>query len=323
MTTLSIALLALDWGSSQVRAFALGARGEVLDQRSSHDGASRLQGGAPAFEAALHRLAGDWLRPGLPVLACGMVGSAHGWCEAPYVASPVGLDTLHRCLVKVQASDGLWVHIVPGVTGRSATGLPDVMRGEETQLVGLVSLRPALAERATVVMPGTHSKWAQLQAGQLQSFSTRMTGELFALLREHSVLARLMTPSEDFDGAAFDRGVAVARQSQGQDLGRLLFSVRALGLFGELAAASAADYLSGLLIGNELASALGCGDFGPTAPTGPGFDPDSDPIALVGEPALCERYGRALAMCGRPAERIEQPLAAAGLWRLGQAAGLC
>ena len=327
VSTVATALLALDWGSSQLRAFALGARGEVLEQRSSADGASRLPVGAPAFEAALRGLAGDWLRPGLPVLACGMVGSAHGWREAAYMACPIGLDTLHRHLLKVrsvkvqavkvqvQASDDLCVHIVPGVTGRDANGLPDVMRGEETQLVGLAAVRPALADNATVVMPGTHSKWVRLQAGQLQSFSTRMTGELFALLREHSVLARLMAPNDDFDGAAFDRGVAAARQTRGQDLGRLLFSVRALGLFGELAAASAADYLSGLLIGNELASALAAGGAGSTAPTAP--------IALVGETALCARYARALGVWGRPAERFEQPLAAAGLWRLGQAAGLC
>ena len=176
----------------------------------------------------------------------------------------------------------------------------------------MAALRPVLAESATVVMPGTHSKWAQMQAGQLQSFSIRMTGELFALLREHSVLARLMAPNDDFDGAAFDRGVAAARQTRGQDLGRLLFSVRALGLFGELAAAGAADYLSGLLIGNELASALAAGDAASTAT-----------MALVGETALCERYSRALGAWGLPAEHFEQPLAAAGLWRLGRAAGLC
>jgi 2-keto-3-deoxy-galactonokinase len=218
-STPATALLALDWGSSHLRAFRLDAQGGAQDQRASADGASRLQGGAPAFEAALRRLAGDWLQPGVPVLACGMVGSVHGWREADYVSCPIGLDALHHHLATVVARDGLRVHIVPGVSGRDAGGLPDVMRGEETQLAGLLSVSPGLAERSTVVMPGTHSKWVRLQSGRLQAFSTRMTGELFALLREHSVLARLMASGEGFDSEAFDRGVAAAREAGGQDLG--------------------------------------------------------------------------------------------------------
>ena len=310
MSDAPTALLALDWGSSALRAFRLGAAGDVIEQRASADGASRLQGGAPVFEAALRRLARDWLAPGVPVLACGMVGSAHGWREAPYADCPIALDALHRHLVTVQTGDGLRVHIVPGVTCRDDAGLPDVMRGEETQLVGLQAVQPALGERATVVMPGTHSKWARMRDGRLQRFATRMTGELFALLREHSVLARLMADGAAFDAGAFDRGVAVARAAQGADLARLLFGVRTLGLAGELPAAAAADYLSGLLVGAELASAL------------PNEHDAAAPIALVGEPALCRRYARALGAWGLQALEFGQPLAAPGLWRLARAAAL-
>jgi 2-dehydro-3-deoxygalactonokinase len=311
-------LIALDWGSSQLRAYRMGAGGSVLEQRASDDGASRLSGGAARFEAALRALAGDWLacaEPGLPVLACGMVGSAHGWREAAYASCPLPLDQLHRHLTRVEAGGGLQVHIVPGVRDRGADGLPDVMRGEETQLLGLLALQPALGQAATVVLPGTHSKWVRLEQGRLQGFATRMTGEQFALLREHSVLGRLMAPAEAFDAAALDfaaftRGVAAARQSGGADLGRLLFSVRTLGLFGELPATGLADYLSGLLIGAELAAALPASDA-------------SAPLILVGEAALCERYRLAIGLWGREASVAAGPIAALGLWQVAQQSGWC
>ncbi len=308
------ALVALDWGSSRLRAYRYDAAGNITAERTSADGASCLSGGASAFETALRRLAGDWLAPGTAVLACGMVGSAHGWREAAYLPCPLELGGLHRRLVRLEAGAGLVLHIVPGLSTRGADGLPDVMRGEETQLVGLLAASPALAQRATVVMPGTHSKWVQLHAGRVQHFATRMTGELYALLRAHSVLSRAMagTAPADGDAAAFDRGVAAARAAEGADLARLLFGVRALGLFGELAPAAAPDYLSGLLIGAEVLAGLRA------LPA----TPADGPVALVGEAALCERYARALAGCGRSAHRCDDALAARGLWRLAQAAGL-
>lgn len=303
------ALVALDWGSSQLRAWRFDAEGRIAGQRHGADGASRLTGGAPAFEAALRALAGDWLAPGVPVLACGMVGSAHGWREAAYRPCPLDLDTLHTQLVSAHGHDGLVLHIVPGASTHGA-GAPDVMRGEETQLAGLLQAEAALPPRVQVVMPGTHTKWALLEGGRLAGFATRMTGELYALLREHSVLARLMdTPAPALDTAAFDDGVAGARATGGADLARLLFGVRARGLFGELPRAAAADHLSGLLIGAEVAAALAADDV-------PG------PRLIVGERPLAERYARALAAWGVPARHVDAPLAALGLWRTACAAGL-
>ena len=311
MTT--TALVALDWGSSQLRAYRFSADGQLAAQRSSDGGASRLSGGAPAFEAALRTLAGDWLAGGAPVLACGMAGSAHGWQEAAYVACPVALDALHQHLVGVAGSP--WpVYIVPGLTARGTDALPDVMRGEETQLAGLLDADPSLGAAGCVVMPGTHSKWVRLQQGRIAGFATRMTGELYALLRAYSVLARLMpAPGSDApDFAAFDRGLACARAAP-DDLARLLFSVRALGLFGELAPAAAPDHLSGLLIGTEVAAGL--------AAT-PGATPAGAPVALVGEAALCARYERAFAAAGHVTRTFAEPLAARGLWRVARGAGL-
>ena len=190
------------------RAYLIGAGGRVQAERRSDDGASRLL--KADFEPALRALAADWLRPGLPVLACGMVGSAHGWREAPYMNCPARPHDLAGALAVVQAGD-VSVHIVPGLRQRSGDGLPDVIRGEETQLVGLLSQQPELACAATVLMPGTHSKWVHVVDDAIQGFSTRMTGELYALLRTHSVLGRLMAPDAAFDAGAFDQGVAAAR----------------------------------------------------------------------------------------------------------------
>jgi 2-dehydro-3-deoxygalactonokinase len=304
------ALLALDWGSTQLRAYRCDATGNVVEQRSSADGASRLTGGPAAFEAALQALVADWLAPGLPVLACGMVGSAHGWREAAYVPCPVALDALHTHLVDVPAGAAGVVRIVPGLSTRGADGRPDVMRGEETQLCGLLEAAPALAAGACVVMPGTHSKWVRLHDGRVAGYATRMTGELYALLREKSVLARLMPDgaAAGADAAAFDLGVAAALRAGGADLAHLLFGVRALGLFGELRPDAAPDYLSGLLIGAEVAAAR--------------READGVPVALVGEASLCERYARTFAACGLSAQTWDAPLAARGLWRVARAGGL-
>ena len=306
-------LLALDWGSSQLRAFLLDGDGRLLEQRSSTDGASRLPHAPAAFEQALRSLAGDWLHGdrALPVIACGMVGSAHGWREAPYAACPLVLDELHRQAVTVHGGQGLQVMLIPGLCHAPPDHPPDVMRGEETQLVGLLQCEPKLAPAACVVMPGTHSKWVALQDGRVQRFATRMTGELFELLRERSVLGRLMRTASGCDELAFVRGVKAAAETDGGDLGGLLFSVRTLGLFEQLPAESLADYLSGLLIGSEVVCGL--------------RDNANHrlPLVLVGEPALCGRYALAFRALGREASRpASESLAARGLWSLATAAGL-
>jgi 2-dehydro-3-deoxygalactonokinase len=302
-------LIAIDWGSSRLRAWLLGPAGTVLAERGSDDGASRLVGGAPVFAAALQALAGDWLAQRLPAIACGMVGSAHGWREARYATCPAALAELHRHTVKVDTPAGTPLHIVPGLLDEPATGTPDVMRGEETQLAGLLALDPARTAHATVLMPGTHSKWVRLQDGRVQGFRTRITGELYAVLRQHSVLGRLMPATDDGTehAEAFDAGVAAARGSAGADLSAQLFAVRTLGLTGRLRAESLPDYLSGLLIGHELAA---------------GLHPGGPPLLLVGDPALCRRYGRALQAFGVSPAAVHGNTAVAGLWQLARQANL-
>ena len=304
-------LIALDWGSTRLRGWLLGEAGGVLAERSSDAGASLLGGGPAAFEAALLALAGDWLvqaPPALPLLACGMVGSAHGWREAAYVPCPADLDTLHAACASLALAGGRSLRIVPGLIDTPPGGTPDVMRGEETQLVGLLALQPALAAASTVLMPGTHSKWVDLRQGRVSGFRTRMTGEVYAVLRQHSVLGRLMPAADDtpaWHAAAFDAGLDAARNGQGRDLAGQLFAVRTLGLTGRWPAAALPDYLSGLLIGHELVAALR-----PAAP----------PLALIGEPLLCRRYRHALQSFGVEPAVVLGNTAVAGLWQIAQTA---
>jgi 2-dehydro-3-deoxygalactonokinase len=300
-------LLALDWGTSSLRACLLGEGGRVLELRHQPWGILHLPEGG--FAAALQGIAGDWLspRPGLPAIASGMVGSAQGWREAPYAEVPADAAALAGRLLRFEALPGVMLHIVPGV--RRGGGRPDVMRGEETQIVGL--LTQSASAGARLVLPGTHSKWVRVDAGRIVDFRTYMTGELFALLREHSILGRPAReagagePSDE----AFDAGVGAVLDGGPAGATALLFSARTRVLAGQLAAAHSLDYLSGLLVGEELRCAL------PEA--------GDEAIRLVGEAALCARYRRALWLFGRSALVAGADAAAQGLWQIAQRAGLC
>ncbi len=238
-----------------------------------------------------------------------MIGSRQGWVEAPYVACPAPLERLAQELVRTP--DGA-LAIVPGVSGRDPNGVPDVMRGEETQVVG------ALADDAAatlVVLPGTHSKWALAGHGRIETFASFMTGEVYAVLKTHSILGRLMTDAAAPSNAAFLRGVraALASNVSAGALLHQLFGARTLALFDELAAADIADYLSGLLIGSEVVAgrawAASCGA-------------GRDEVTLIGAPALAQRYELALREAGVEVRGGDPAAAARGLWRVARAAAI-
>jgi 2-dehydro-3-deoxygalactonokinase len=292
-------LIGLDWGTSSVRAMLVGAEGRVLAEKAQPWGITRLpEGGFPAAFAAL---AGEWRSalPGLPCLACGMVGSRQGWVEAPYCEAPAGADAIAAMLAEVP---GAGLRIVPGVVQRGDR--PDVMRGEETQVVGALGD----AARGLAVLPGTHSKWVRVEAGRIAGFRTFMTGEVFATLRGHTILGAF-APETAAEDAAFARGVLAAHQSD-EGLAGLLFSARALVLTDRLEPGGAIAFLSGLLIGDEIRTAS-------TAFAEAGVVP-----VLIGEAALCDRYRLAFDLCGIAARVAPPGAAAAGLWRIARHAGL-
>ena len=198
--------------------------------------------------------------------------------------------------------------IVPGLMVRDAAGVPDVMRGEETQIFG--ALAESAMARRVYVLPGTHSKWAVVGAGAVETFATFMTGELYAVLRQHSILGRLATAGADH--AAFDRGVRASLRA-GAALSHDLFSARSLALAAELASDGVGDYLSGVLVGAEITAARAWAA---------GNEAAGSEVTLVGEAALCERYRRALTLAGIDAVQGPAAAAARGLWRIAQRAGL-
>lgn len=294
-------LLGLDWGTTTLRGYLIGEDGTVLAERSADAGILHIQHGA--FADALMDLAGDWLGAdkSLPIVASGMIGSRQGWAEAPYVDLPAGAGdlTLYR-------HDGFErpIHIVPGLARRDGDGVPDVMRGEETQIFG--AHENALQD-GLFLLPGSHSKWALVRDGTVTWFATFMTGELFAALKDHTILGRMITGERD-DAAAFARGVKYGHGTSGT-LQRL-FSARTLALFGELPEGGVAAYLSGLLIGAEIAEARALVQNAGTM------------ITIIGDPDLGQRYFAALAHCGLAAGKARKGAAARGQWRIAAANGL-
>ncbi len=317
------ALIALDWGTTSLRAYLYDAAGEVLATRASTAGIMNLprsaeQGG---FDAAFEDACGAWLEqaPAVPVIAAGMVGSAQGWLEAPYVDAPANADALVAGIVRVKAACGVTLHIVPGVLQRGE--LPNVMRGEETQIFGALGQDTGQADavdsgkRALIGLPGTHAKWAVVQAGRIERFHTFMTGEVFAALREHTILGRTMVTPDRPDTASFLHGVNIARDKGQAGMLATVFSSRTLGLTGQLSREQQPDYLSGLLIGHELAGLEAVLTQQQNSLAG-------QHLRLIGNEALCERYRVALVQFGCTHAELVKHATERGLWRVATQAGL-
>ena len=289
------AMLAVDWGTSSLRGAWLDARGQTVEERSFPRGILTVAPGE--FPSVFQTCFGDWMhRPDAWCLMSGMVGSKQGWLEAPYCACPAGFAEVAAKLTWVEPAR---VAIVSGLCCDN-DGIPDVMRGEETQIFGALQLLGR--QEALVVLPGTHSKWVRVQAGRIQSFTTFMTGEFFALLRQHSILSRTLPASDgDFDSEAFAQGVTVALRSN--SLLHTAFSARTLSLFDRLPVAALPSYLSGLVIGDELrAQAL----------------PDNTEVVIIGSASLTQRYQNALALQNIAAQRVGSEATWAGLWAIAQ-----
>lgn len=287
-------MIAVDWGTSSFRAYRLGPDGSVVEKRSAALGILAVQDGK--FAEALESQVGDWLDQGdLTVVMSGMIGSRQGWREVPYVACPTGLSQIAAGMVRVSWGQERSAWIVPGVSCRDKTGVPDVMRGEETQLLGVLNELPL--QSAWVCLPGTHSKWVRLEDWRIVELATHMTGEVFANMKNHSILGRMMRAAT-IEPDAFSDGVVRARDAGG--LLHHLFGVRTLGLFGELSETRSASYLSGLLIGHELAS----------------ISLLSETVYLLGSEELTRLYVEALAVCGISGRVLDPDAVAEGLFLL-------
>lgn len=299
------ALIGLDWGVSSLRAWRIGADGAILATRRAATGILGVAAGG--FPAAFAAAAGDWTaaHPGAPVLLCGMIGSRQGWIEAAYAPAPAGLPDLARALAPIEVAGRIVARIAPGVS-LSEGARREVMRGEETQIVGAAGAGARL-----VILPGSHCKWARVEDARIVDFSTFMTGELFAALKDHTILGRgLVAAPADGEGGeaerAFAAGVAQARDG----LAGALFQTRARTLLGGLTPQTAGAFLSGVVIGAEIEEGLA--RFG---------RPLRAPL-LIGAPGLVARYRAAFALRDIAVESVGEETAAAGLVAIARAAGL-
>lgn len=313
-------LLALDWGTTSLRAWRLGDNGQQLESRDLPYGIMKLPankgGRLAAFQEAFLAACGDWLQTTgcRDVIACGMVGSAQGWKEAAYLPCPTSLADFAGQLCSLEISPSIRLSIIPGLVVYGDD--PEVMRGEETQVFGILCSQSDNSGEMIIGMPGTHSKWALTQQNSVLEFRTFMTGELFDVLKNHSILGATMQPSQDTDWQVFDDGVATAIRQKEAGLLSTLFSTRTKLLAGQISSRQQSDYLSGLVIGHELAGLRQT------------LLADEErrlntPIVLTGNPTLCERYQRAFrqTIADRPIQFIAQATVA-GLWQIALRARL-
>jgi len=302
MTTYSC--IAVDWGSTNRRAWALGVDGAALQERA--DSAGLLAIKDRRFAESLETFLDGWLDGSVPVMIAGMAGSRMGWVEVPYVAAPAPLADLARNLMKAGRIVDSDCWIVPGMNLDSADQ-PEVMRGEECQMLGAL-LKQGRSD-GVFLTPGTHSKWARVAGGKLIEFRTYITGELFNLLRQSGTLAQLMTGDAE-DEAAFARGVR-ATGSDTELLNRV-FSARSLTLFGRLEGKELASYLSGMLVGTEMRDALTAWpDLGRTG------------VTCIGSAGMLARYGACASLLGLDLRGIDsKDVLPAALFWIGQQAGL-
>lgn len=301
-------LIAIDWGTSNLRAALLNVDGHPIESRSTPGGVMAVKDGR--FADALSHLCGDWMHAyPCALIASGMVGSRQGWQEAPYLDCPASIDKAANNLTPIELNlpghVSRRLYIAPGLRFQEPSGVYDVMRGEETQIWGA-----NIAPKSCCILPGTHSKWAWTgQKGEILRFQTWMTGELFGLHTQHGILGRLMqTGAKSI--ASFEAGVRLGL-SQLAKANHVVFAARTAGLMEQVPTQQLADYLSGILIGLEVAGGM---QELPHAGT--------QTITLIGDDGLCERYGLALKIAGLHWVRSEADATTRGQWLIAEHAGL-
>ena len=276
------AVICGNWGGSSLRAFRLDRSGRLVGDVREAAGINALS--KPDQERVWFETVSDWVAPSVQHLICGSAGSNLGWLETGYVDCPARVEHIVAG-IDWREIGGHSIGIVPGVSGQNALGEPDRMRSEETEIVGWIAAQNDAHPSGRLCLPGTHTKWATVDAGQIVSFSTALTGEAFAALNTGTVVTRGAGGVQL--GDAFDQGVALGMRDGAGDLLHRLFSVRARQLSGVLAAEHSASFLSGLLIGCDIRGAKGAAGF------------DDGPVTIIAGPRLTDAYARAMAQCGQ------------------------
>ena len=281
-------LIAVDWGTTAMRCYLVAEDGSILDRAETESGILSVANGD--FSAVLRQSIGRLQPAGLtlPVVMSGMIGSRQGWIEAPYVNCPCSLALVAAGLVEVGQVGQHRIYLIPGLMTRSEDGMPDVIRGEETQVFG--ALASLGIDGGLFVLPGTHSKWINVANNTITGFRTYMTGEIFKALKNHTILGRLNEPGAEPDDSYAAGVSAGATAGAPGDLMHRVFSARTLCLAGDLRPTGVDSYLSGLLIGAELAA---------------GTRENDQPIYILAGSTLSDLYARAAGILAVPATVVE------------------
>lgn len=299
-------MIGLDWGTTSFRAFLIDQDGHVLDQKTNENGILAVPNND--FEGVLISAIKVWLdqHPALPIVASGMITSRNGWLETPYLSLPANINDFANALTPLTLSNDIVIHFITGASYENENGVPDIMRGEETQIIGEIEA----SDNEIFLLPGTHSKWAITQDEKIISFTSFMTGEVYAALKEHTILGALMQECSSLNDDAFLKGVLM-QQKQDISILHQIFTARTLPLFDKLENEDIADYLSGLLIGEEIKSALNQYDVN-----------KKTIIKIIGRGDLSARYARALDAFGLNHKIINDEVTAMGHYKIAKKAGL-
>lgn len=299
-------MIGLDWGTTSFRAFLIDQDGHVLDQKTNENGILAVPNND--FEGVLISAIKAWpdQHPALPIVASGMITSRNGWLETPYLSLPANINDFANALTPLTLSNDIVIHFITGASYENENGVPDIMRGEETQIIGEIKAR----DKEIFLLPGTHSKWAITQDEKIIGFTSFMTGEVYAALKDHTILGALMKECSTLNDDAFLKGVLM-RQKQDISILHQIFASRTLALFDKLENKDIADYLSGLLIGEEIKSALNQ------------YDVNKETIIkIIGRGDLAARYARALDVFGLNHKIINDEVTAMGHYKIAKKAGL-
>ncbi len=278
--------VAIDWGSSNFRAYRVGPSGKLLDRLATSDGVANME--REGMVGAVDTVVSRWPPAAHALFCCGMIGSSVGWTELPYLDCPIDPDEVARRMTTMTIGDHV-LRVSPGLTCRSVDGFPDVIRGEEVLCLGAIRSEERLRRgRGLLCLPGTHTKWVAIRDGAVRSFSTSLVGELYEALSTSSLLQHHLKGDAQVS-EVFRLGVDYG--ASGGGLMRFLFSVRSRSVVGELAYEDGASFASGILIGSDIRDAM---------------DVYADlmgvsPLVLVGEAGLCELYRAALEHLGQDA----------------------
>lgn len=298
-------LIGIDWGTTSFRAWTIDSKGNINQQIEQQAGILSITD--RNFEDVFETSIGSWLKenPKLPIVVSGMITSRNGWYETPYLSLPVQSSDLAAALVPFRTKHNREIFFVTGIVQNIDNGIPDVMRGEETELIGAIA--KSKSSDGLYILPGTHSKWVLVKQGAITRFETYMTGELFALLCQHSIIGRLIEAGP-WSKKIFSQGINEAGREQRSILS-IIFSARTLALFGRITGNEISDYLSGLLIGSEVTA---------------GLNKQGKPstVTLIGRGDLLNRYTIAFQENGVEVISAKSGMACRGLFEIASKAGL-